>query len=66
MFTKSFKPWCSSIWLHFITVGASGANIIHHPDYEPPDGATVIIYDPPVMNASTAAYKVSATRYLHR
>lgn len=59
-FTKNFDPWCTSIWLHFTTVGASGGNITHHPNYVPPDGASAIIYDPPVMDCSTAAYKVGA------
>lgn len=57
MFTQCFRPWLTSTWLHFVGVGQAGLNITHHPDHDPL-GPSVVIYDPPVMNVSTAAYKV--------
>ena len=58
MFTKSFTPFLGGLFRHFVGVHHSGSRVIDHPDYEP-GGATPIIYDPPVLDCSTAAYTVS-------
>jgi hypothetical protein len=48
-------PFLTGHWLHFMTLHNSGFVILDHPDYDP-GGATLLIYDPAILDTSTAAY----------
>ena len=58
LFTQSFVPFSTSCWGHFFSVHHAGVHILDHPDYQP-DGPSTIVYDDPVLDVSTGAYKVS-------
>ena len=61
LFTQSFEPVRNVWWMHFFRIHESGTNILHHPDFEP-NGRSHIIYDDPVLDVSTGAYKVCEWR----
>ena len=57
LFTQNFDSFLKdTCWFNFISLHNQGTNILHHPDYTPPDGAHMSIYDPAVIGVNTAAY----------
>ena len=59
----------TGIWLHFMLLHQDGVCILDHPDFVP-DGATFLIYDPAILDTSTAGYIeveriINATQTLH-